>query len=95
LYQIKDIVIKEQELAKFKDLVNVPDEFLWDLKKMGFSDEQIALALNCTEDEVYEYRKAKGVTRVFKQVDTCSAEFESPTPYLYSTFEKGSVNVNG
>jgi carbamoyl-phosphate synthase large subunit len=94
LYQIKDIVLKEQALAKYKDLENVPDAFLWDVKKMGFSDEQIALALNCTEDEVYTYRKAKGVTRVFKLVDTCSAEFESPTPYLYSTFEKSSINVN-
>jgi carbamoyl-phosphate synthase large subunit len=94
LYQVKEIVTKEQELMKFKDIANVPDEFLWDVKKMGFSDEQIALALNTTEDEVYEYRRAKGITRVYKLVDTCSAEFESPTPYLYSTFEKGSININ-
>ena len=94
LYQVKEIVSKEQELMKFKDIANVPDEFLWDVKKMGFSDEQIALALNTTEDEVYEYRRAKGITRVYKLVDTCSAEFESPTPYLYSTFEKGCININ-
>ena len=94
LYQVKEIVTKEQELMKFKDIANVPDEFLWDVKKMGFSDEQIALALNTTEDGVYEYRRAKGITRVYKLVDTCSAEFESPTPYLYSTFEKGSININ-
>jgi carbamoyl-phosphate synthase large subunit len=94
LYQVKEIVTKEQELMKFKDIANVPDEFLWDVKKMGFSDEQIALALNTTEDEVYEYRRAKGITRVYKLVDTCSAEFESPTPYLYSTFEKGCININ-
>jgi carbamoyl-phosphate synthase large subunit len=94
LYQIKEIVLKEQELANYKELELVPEEVMWDVKKMGFSDEQIALALNCTEDEVYNYRKSKGITRVFKLVDTCSAEFESPTPYLYSTFEKGSVNVN-
>ena len=94
LYQVKEIVTKEQELMKFKDIANVPDEFLWDVKKMGFSDEQIALALNTTEDEVYEYRRAKGITRVYKLVDTCSAEFESPTPYLYSTFEKSCININ-
>ncbi len=39
------------------------------------------------EDEVYEKRKAAGITRVFKMVDTCSAEFEAKTPYFYSTFE--------
>jgi carbamoyl-phosphate synthase large subunit len=93
LYQIKEIVVKEQELMTFKELANVPDEFMWDLKKMGFSDEQIALALNCTDDEVYAHRKAKNIKRVFKLVDTCSAEFESPTPYFYSTFEKPSENV--
>ena len=41
------------------------------------------------EDEVYEKRKAAGITRVFKMVDTCSAEFEAKTPYFYSTFENG------
>jgi carbamoyl-phosphate synthase large subunit len=94
LYQVKEIVAMEAELTKCKDLSKVPDEMMWDIKKMGFSDEQIALALNCTEDEVYAYRKAKNIKRVYKQVDTCSAEFESPTPYFYSTFERGSVQVD-
>jgi carbamoyl-phosphate synthase large subunit len=54
---------------------------------MGFSDEQIAeLVKDCTPDEVYEYRKQAGITRVYKMVDTCSAEFEAKTPYFYSTF---------
>ncbi len=83
----------EQHVHSFKELQHLPTEVLWDAKKMGFSDEQIALALNCTEDEVYEHRKAQGVTRVFKLVDTCSAEFESSTPYYYSTFEKEPTNV--
>ncbi len=93
LYQIKDIVLMEQHVHSFKELQHLPTEVLWDAKKMGFSDEQIALALNCTEDEVYEHRKAHGITRVFKLVDTCSAEFESTTPYYYSTFEKEPTNV--
>ncbi len=55
---------------------------------MGFSDEQICRIMNDgTEDEVYEKRKEAGITRVFKMVDTCSAEFEAKTPYFYSTFE--------
>ena len=45
-----------------------------------------------TEDEVYEIRKKHGITRVFKMVDTCSAEFEAKTPYFYSTFERGGEN---
>ena len=51
-------------------------------------DEQIAdLVKDCTPEEVYQKRKAAGITRVFKMVDTCSAEFEARTPYFYSTFE--------
>ena len=55
---------------------------------MGFSDEQICRIMNDgKEDDVYEKRKAAGITRVFKMVDTCTAEFEAKTPYFYSTFE--------
>jgi len=55
------------------------------------SDEQIAdLVKDVTADEVYEYRKKLGIRRVFKMVDTCSAEFEAKTPYFYSTFEPTS-----
>jgi carbamoyl-phosphate synthase large subunit len=42
---------------------------------------------NCTEFDVYEKRKALGITRVYKMVDTCAAEFEAKTPYFYSSFE--------
>ncbi len=52
-------------------------------KQMGFSDDQLAeLIKDCTSDEVYEHRKKLGITRVFKMVDTCSAEFEAKTPIL-------------
>ena len=44
------------------------------------------------EEAVYEKRKAAGINRIFKMVDTCSAEFEAKTPYFYSTFENGGVN---
>jgi carbamoyl-phosphate synthase large subunit len=93
LYQVKDIVLLEQKIHECKELDKVSVELMWDAKKMGFSDEQIAIQLNCTEDEVYNYRKAMGITRVYKQVDTCSAEFESPTSYFYSTFEQASEVV--
>ena len=56
-------------------------------KRMGVSDVQIAGAYNVTELEVRQRRKDLGVKAVFNRVDTCSAEFESFTPYLYSTYE--------
>lgn len=94
LYQIQDIVTLEGKLSAFKYLDAVDADTMWELKQMGFSDEQIAENLrDCTADEVYDYRKGLGVTRVFKMVDTCSAEFEAKTPYFYSTFERGSASA--
>ncbi len=88
LYQIQKICTIEKELGKHF-LENLPDELLKEAKRNGFGDEQIAKILHgdCTEDDVYEKRKAAGITRVYKMVDTCAAEFEAKTPYFYSTFE--------
>jgi carbamoyl-phosphate synthase large subunit len=57
------------------------------LKREGFSDKQIAALTNQSESEVRERRHALGVRPVYKRVDTCAAEFEATTPYLYSTYE--------
>ncbi len=88
LYQIQKICTIEKELGKCF-LETLPDELMKEAKRNGFGDEQIAKILSgdCTEDEVYEKRKAAGITRVYKMVDTCAAEFEAKTPYFYSTFE--------
>lgn len=87
IYEIQKIVNLEKEIAKYK-LATLPVELLRQAKTMGFSDEQLCRIMNDgKEDEVYEKRKAAGITRVFKMVDTCSAEFEAKTPYFYSTFE--------
>lgn len=89
IYEIQKIVNLEKEIAKYK-LATIPLELLRQAKTMGFSDEQLCRIMNDgKEDEVYEKRKAAGITRVFKMVDTCSAEFEAKTPYFYSTFENG------
>jgi carbamoyl-phosphate synthase large subunit len=58
------------------------------LKREGFSDTQIASLTNLTEGEVRGQRYALGVRPVYKRVDTCAAEFEATTPYLYSTYEQ-------
>jgi carbamoyl-phosphate synthase large subunit len=57
------------------------------LKRAGFGDQELALALKTTETAVRERRHALGLKPVYKRVDTCAAEFESFTPYLYSSYE--------
>lgn len=88
LYQIQIICDIEKEIAKYS-LDTIPEELIKEAKKNGFGDLQISRILqgDCSEDQVYEKRKALGITRVYKMVDTCSAEFEAKTPYFYSTFE--------
>ena len=72
--------------------IHLPIELLREAKVNGFSDEQISRILeHGDEEDVYEKRKAAGITRVYKMVDTCSAEFEAKTPYFYSTFEEGHM----
>ena len=92
LYEIQKIVNLEKEIGKY-DLTDIPIELLREAKVNGFSDEQISRITNHgDEDDVYQKRKAAGITRVYKMVDTCSAEFEAKTPYFYSTFESGNNN---
>ena len=88
LYQIQQICTIEKQIAEYH-LETLPVELFKEAKKNGFSDLQLTKILsgNCSEDEVYEKRKSLGITRVYKMVDTCAAEFEAKTPYFYSTFE--------
>jgi len=88
LYQIRIICTIEKELLKHS-IETITIELMKEAKQHGFSDMQIAKLLtgNTNDDAVYEKRKAWGITRVYKMVDTCSAEFEAKTPYFYSTFE--------
>jgi len=87
LNQIQEIVNLELELRRYS-LNNIPEEFFFTLKQKGFSDVQIAHVLtNVTEEDVYQRRKALGIQRVYKMVDTCAAEFPAKTPYYYSTYE--------
>jgi carbamoyl-phosphate synthase large subunit len=92
IFEIQKIVNLEKEIAKY-NLDTLPIDLIRDAKHMGFSDEQICKIMqHGTEDELYEKRKAAGIRRVYKMVDTCSAEFEAKTPYFYSTFERGGIN---
>ncbi|MBL7702312.1 MAG: carbamoyl-phosphate synthase large subunit [Ferruginibacter sp.] len=92
IYQIQKICDCEKQIAQY-DLKTLPDDVLKEAKLLGFSDEQIIRIMKEENAEaIYERRKAMGLTRVFKMVDTCSAEFEAKTPYFYSTFENKPVN---
>ncbi|MBP6456597.1 MAG: carbamoyl-phosphate synthase large subunit [Chitinophagaceae bacterium] len=94
LNQINEICEIEKEIAIYK-LDTIPENLMRLAKHNGFGDEQIARIMNDgTEDDVYEKRKAWGITRVYKMVDTCAAEFEAKTPYFYSTFEEKSEVLN-
>ncbi len=88
IYQIQIICNMEKEIATHS-IDTIPAELLKEAKKNGFSDAQIARIMHgdCIDEDVYQKRKALGITRVYKMVDTCSAEFEAKTPYFYSTFE--------
>ncbi|HJQ98214.1 MAG TPA: carbamoyl-phosphate synthase large subunit [Candidatus Polarisedimenticolaceae bacterium] len=86
LRQIEEIVEVEGRLRGF-GLADVPKGLLERAKRFGFSDRQLAHLLASSEAEVRARRRALGIEAVFKRIDTCAAEFEAQTPYLYSTFE--------
>ncbi len=92
LYEIQKICVAEKEIRKYK-LDTLPLELLREAKTLGFSDAQIATIMqDGNEEAVFQKRSAAGIHRIFKMVDTCSAEFEAKTPYFYSTFENGGTN---
>ncbi|MEM8886900.1 MAG: carbamoyl-phosphate synthase large subunit, partial [Bacteroidota bacterium] len=87
LKQIEYLVILEKEIARYT-IKNIPREVMLEAKKNGYADRQIAHLLGCMESDVYKKRKQQKVTRVYKLVDTCAAEFKAETPYYYSTFDE-------
>ncbi len=92
LYEIRNLVDLEKQISEHKNIEDVPEQLIWETKKHGFSDVQISkLLAESDEDRVYDYRKSLGISRVYKMVDTCSAEFPSTTPYFYSTYEQKST----
>ncbi len=94
LNQISDMVHLENTCKRF-NLNNMPQEVMLDLKQKGYSDAQIAHLLggDTTEDQVWDLRKKMGIKRVYKMVDTCAAEFPSPTNYFYSTFDQEDESI--
>jgi len=86
LRQFAEIVDLKQLAAK-GGLEGLTPEIMRQLKRAGFGDQEIALAVDASESEVRERRRSQSLMPVYKRVDTCAAEFESFTPYLYSSYE--------
>ncbi|MEZ4641232.1 MAG: carbamoyl-phosphate synthase large subunit [Chloroflexota bacterium] len=94
--QLREILAVEEELAQLAvgdwraelaDPASATLSLIKKAKRMGFADAVIGANLGLTEREVRELRLASAVTPVYYRVDTCAAEFEAHTPYLYSTYE--------
>src|ERR1700723_1894991 len=91
LHQIREITLEQMKIAATSP-ADITEEHLRQLKRLGLSDERIAaewkLEGHAGTQRGRELRESKGIKPVFKLVDTCAAEFESMTPYLYSTYDE-------
>jgi len=87
LRQFQQIVEMGQSAAK-AGLAGLSDGVLRDLKRAGFGDGDLAVLTGAAEDAVRARRLGASLVAAYKRIDTCAAEFESFTPYLYSTFEQ-------
>lgn len=81
-------LLEIEKFLKRTPLKQLTKAQMYEVKRNGFSDRQIAYATKTKEDEVRTYRKQLEVIPVYKTVDTCAAEFEALTPYYYSTYEE-------
>ncbi|HLA09905.1 MAG TPA: carbamoyl-phosphate synthase large subunit [Pyrinomonadaceae bacterium] len=87
LEQIQQVMEIQREIEGC-ELEDIPPDLLRTFKEAALSDRRLAYLTGRSEDEVRAYRKSLGLIPVYKRVDTCGAEFESYTPYLYSTYEQ-------
>ena len=85
LDQLAEIIAAENEVSR-DGIPNDPEK-LRSLKAMGFSDQRLAELADATEAEIRKFRQERGVRPVYKRIDTCAAEFEAKTQYMYSAYE--------
>ncbi len=87
LVQIEQLIQMEGEV-RARGLSGIDKDFMFQLKRKGFSDRRLAKLLGVREGELRKVRHAHGVRPVYKRVDTCAAEFATSTAYMYSTYEE-------
>jgi len=92
LHNIKQIIDLENQIKEF-NIDSIPEELVKRAKEYGFSDLYLSGLIKCSEVEFAEKRKSIGINPVYKMVDTCAAEFEAFTPYLYSTYEYDDESI--
>ena len=86
LTQVEDIVLSEKTIEG-KEIEDIQSETIRELKQKGFSDKRLSEILNCTEEAFRKKRLALDIKPVYKRVDSCAAEFDTETAYLYSTYQ--------
>lgn len=80
-------LLETEKFLEGRKLHDLKKDDLYEVKRRGYSDKQIAYATQSTELEVRAHRLVEGVKPAYKRVDTCAAEFEAKTPYLYSSYD--------
>ncbi|MFC1556692.1 carbamoyl-phosphate synthase large subunit [candidate division KSB1 bacterium] len=94
LHNLAQLYFFELDIAQeFSKQESLSSDTLYKAKQWGFSDRHLGVLTGKTEEEVYTMRKDIGITPAFKIVDTCAAEFESFTPYYYSTYDRENESV--
>jgi carbamoyl-phosphate synthase large subunit len=91
LAQIREI-IETENIIKIQGIPE-DESNIRNLKMMGFSDARLAFLTRKTETAIRKMRQNLGVVAVFKRIDTCAAEFEAQTPYMYSTYEAPAMGL--
>ena len=86
LAQIEDLVLSEENILGVS-VKEIDAEVMFQLKQKGFSDKRLSQLLNCSEEDLRNRRELLKVKPVFKRVDSCAAEFDTQTAYLYSTYQ--------
>ena len=86
LTQVEDIVLSEKAIEG-KKIDEIQTETIKNLKQKGFSDKRLSEILNCNEETFRKKRLELDIKPVFKRVDSCAAEFDTETAYLYSTYQ--------
>jgi carbamoyl-phosphate synthase large subunit len=87
LAQMEDLIWEEAKLSEMA-MSDMDRDAMWRFKRKGFSDKRLATLLDVSEKELRERRLKLGIRPVYKRVDTCAAEFATPTAYMYSTYEE-------
>ena len=89
LRKLQNIVAEEAILRENPGDIRI----LYEAKRMGFSDREIALLWQMSEPEVFQLRKEAGIRPVYKMIDSCASEFDSYIPYFYSTYEEENESI--